>query len=256
MFQQIGRVEVHWVEVTTVFNRPFRIGRVATPWEAAKHTACISPIKTPDIPGCHRLAPPQPTVLRRRQRPRHLKIEPNLFIFAWLPCWFWLDLRALFILITIYPWCFPSFLRSGKTPTKNCFGVGVLQQRVIHLVRRWVIGRQNFGSSLFFQLGIPFRIKPSTFAPSLCDNGTINLMDAVILTISKNYLMMWHVWIKLDGMTFTRQVRRWYQVDDMVWAIKPTHSPLTFTPNDARLLTCYPSIALVSGPKNQWDYRS
>ena len=154
MFQQIGRVEVHWVEVATVFNRPFRIGRVETPWEAAKRTACISPIKTPDIPGCHRLAPPRPTVLRRRQRPRHLKIEPNLFIFAWLPCWFWLDLRALFILITIYPWCFPSFLRSGKTPTKIVWSWGTPTKGfrallLIRLVRRWVIGRRNFGPSLF-----------------------------------------------------------------------------------------------------------
>lgn len=191
--------------------------------------------KNPGHTPCHRLAPPRPTVLRRRQRPRHLKIEPNLFIFAWLPCWFWLDLRALFILITIYPWCFPSFLRSGKTPTKiiSSWGTptkGFRALLLIRLVRRWVIGRRNFGPSLFSNWEFLSGSNRQRLHHHCVTTEPSTLMDAVILTISKNYLMMWHVWIKLDGMTFTRQVRRWYQVDDMVWAIKPTHSPLTFTP--------------------------
>lgn len=80
--------------------------------------------KNPGHTPCHRLAPPQPTVLRRRQRPRHLKIETKPLHFCMASMLVLLDLRALFILITIYPWCFPSFLRSGKTPTKNCLELG------------------------------------------------------------------------------------------------------------------------------------
>lgn len=112
-----------------------------------------------------------------------------------------LDLRALFILITIYPWCFPSFLRSGKTPTKIVWSWGTPTKgdSFGETLGDWP---PEFWAILFFQLGISFRIKPSTFAPlhhHCVTTEPSTLMDAVILTISKNYLMMWHVWIKLDG---------------------------------------------------------
>ena len=84
-----------------------------------------------------------------------------------------LDLRALFILITIHPWCFPSFLRSGKTPTKIVWSWGTPTKgdSFGETLGDWP---PEFWAIFVFQLGISFRIKPSTFSPSLCDNGTIN----------------------------------------------------------------------------------
>lgn len=60
-------------------------------------------------------APAAAKAPQNRTKPLHFCMASMLVL---------LDLRALFILITIYPWCFPSFLRSGKTPTKNCLELG------------------------------------------------------------------------------------------------------------------------------------
>lgn len=106
-------------------------------------------------------APAAAKAPQNRTKPLHFCMASMLVL---------LDLRALFILITIHPWCFPSFLRSGKTPTKNCLELGYsnkgFQGTFVdsfgETLGDWP---PEFWAIFVFQLGIPFRIKPSTFAP-------------------------------------------------------------------------------------------